>query len=564
MGKIHRLLVAAFTAVAVLQPAAAPAAPDRPAATTGCTVADFPAGNVMARAAASRGCRSAGNRALADTDESAIVVPGAIRAEATATITIVSVVDPPTPFTSPVTVTATGPHGDATISNPVVTDPTHVTATIVTPAVEEFLDVVVTNMASGFTYAAKIDVRNATGEFHPVTPTRVFDTRFNTPTVTTTVTGPPGRLAANRSVEAAIAGINGLPPTGIDAVAVNITAVDPAADGFLTAWPAQTPRPDASSINYARGRTVANLVTVAVGPDGGLDLAASTATDVILDVVGWYATPPPVLPDKSAVASAYLPLTPERRTDTRFPMTNPVNASKFIVNGSPVNGPLHAGETRTLALDAFAQEFEAVDAVALNVTVSGPTAPGFLTIWPADQSRPNASSVNFGVGDAIPNMVIVPISSLHQLNFFNSAGNTDVIVDLVGVYETMFFGGLIFESTAPTRVIDSRLGTGLAARPLTANQTVTVTLSGTALVPNGADAVVMNAVIADSATPTGFVTVYSADDTQPNVSNLNVQIGRAAANQVMAPLLLEEDAAINIFNANGPANIIADVTGFFF
>ena len=70
--------------------------------------------------------------------------------------------------------------------------------------------------------------------------------------------------------------------------------------------------------------------------------------------------------------------------------------------------------------------------------------------------------------------------------------------------------------------------------------------------------------IADSTTATGFVTVYSADDSQPNVSNLNVQLGRAAANQVMAPLLLEQEAAINIFNANGPANIIADVTGFFF
>ncbi len=560
MGKIHRLFVAAVTA-AMLLPAVAPAAPAHAAATRGgCAVAAFPAGSVMARAATTRGCRSAGKSALADTDEPAIVVPGAIRADTTTTITIFSAATPATPFTPTVNVTATGPRGDATVSGIAVhtaTDPPTVTATITTPAVEEFLDVLVTNIPSGFTYAAVIDVRNATGEFHPVTPARVFDTRFND----TTLAGPVGRLAANRSVEGPVAGVNGLPTSGIDAVAVNITTVDPAADGFLTAWPGLTTRPDASSINYARGHTVANLVTVALGTDGGLSLAASTATDVILDVVGWYATPPTALPDKSPVASGYLPLTPERRTDTRFAMTNPVNLSTF-----PGDGPLHAGETRTLSLDSAgnAGEFEFVDAVALNVTVSGPTAPGFLTIWPADQPQPNASSVNFGPGDAIPNMVIVPISGAHQLKFFNSAGNTDVIVDLVGLYETMFVGGLIFESTAPTRIIDSRLGTGLTARPLNKNETATVTISGTNLVPNGADAVVMNAVIANSSTPTGFVTVYPSDDAQPNVSNLNVQLGRAAANQVIAPLRTEEAATINIFNANGPADIIADVTGFFF
>jgi hypothetical protein len=304
---------------------------------------------------------------------------------------------------------------------------------------------------------------------------------------------------------------------------------------------------------------VANLATVALGPTGGLALAASTDTDVILDVVGWYAAAPATTTDSSPVASAYIPLSPERRTDTRFPITNAVNLSKF-----PGNGPLHAGETRTLSLDSFGGEFDAVDAVALNVTVSGPTAPGFLTIWPADKPQPNASSVNFGTGDAIPNMVIVPISAAHQLNFYNSAGNTDVIVDLVGLYETQFFGGLIFAGTTPTRFIDSRLGHGLPPRRLNAGETATISIGGTSPVPDGAAAVIMNAVVADSTTTTGFITVYAADDTQPNVSNLNVQIGRAAANQVMAPLSVDATSAIKIFNANGPADIIADVTGFFF
>ncbi len=148
-----------------------------------------------------------------------------------------------------------------------------------------------------------------------------------------------------------------------------------------------------------------------------------------------------------------------------------------------------------------------------------------------------------------------------MLNFFNSAGNADVIVDLVGVYETSFFGGLIFTSTTPTRIIDSRLGKGLLPRPLDSDETATVTVGGIGPVPSFASAVILNAVVADSTTPTGFVTVCPSQESQPNVSNLNVQLGRAAANQVMAPL--DASNAIKIFNANGPANLIADLTGWF-
>ncbi|MDQ1423550.1 MAG: hypothetical protein QOD72_1048 [Acidimicrobiaceae bacterium] len=559
MRKLHRLVVAAVAAVAAigaLAPGAATAASaETGTAAVGCATTVFPAGGVMARAAVSRGCRSASGRAVADASEAAFAVPGAIRPDTNTTITIVSTKNPATPFVTGATVTATGPQGNATINVTAVTAD-RVTATIGTPSVEEFLTVTVTNHPSGFTYGAMIDVRNASGEFHPQTPTRVFDSRFND----ATRVGPAGRLAAERIVEAPVAGISGLPATGIAAVAVNVTAVDPAADGFLTAWPSQTAKPDASSINYARSHTVANLVTVGLSPDGGLDLAASTDTDVILDVVGWYAAAPASLPDTSTVASSYIPISPERRTDTRFPMSNPINKSTFLVDG-----PLHAGETRTLSLDSDPHdEFAPVDAVALNVTVSGSTAPGFLTIWPADEPRLNASNVNFGTGDTIPNMVIVRISDLHQLNFYNSAGNTDVIVDLVGLYATPFFQGLVFESITPTRIIDSRLGHGLPARPLGANETAAVSLAGlTSPIPPEALAVTMNAVIADSSTPTGFVTIYPADETQPNVSNLNLQLGRAAANEVMTPLSFDGANAIKIFNANGPANLIADVTGFF-
>ncbi len=54
-------------------------------------------------------------------------------------------------------------------------------------------------------------------------------------------------------------------------------------------------------------------------------------------------------------------------------------------------------------------------AVALNMTAVGPAAPGFMTVWPCDVGRPNASNLNFGAGVAVvANSVIAPVGRERQ------------------------------------------------------------------------------------------------------------------------------------------------------
>jgi hypothetical protein len=434
-----------------------------------------------------------------------------------------------------------------------------VDATLTTPAVEQIVTVTVTN-PDGHTYTGLIDVRRRTGEFHPMTPTRLLDTRIADP-----MHPGVGRLAANHPLSVLISGgLNGpLMGLGVGSLVVNVTVVDPAAAGFLTAWPAGSALPDASSINYAAGRTVANLVTVAIGPSPvspgfvgpspfmAFLLVASTTTDVVMDVVGWYRrqrrrSPTPLL---SPAASSRSPRAAHRHS---VPDDHPRQRSRFAANG-----PLHANETRTLSLDsAAASSTESTPSPSMSRC---PARPPRL---PHDLARRSVEAGRVKHQPrpaAIPNMVIVPISALHQLNFYNSAGDTDVIVDLVGVYETGFYGGLLFASTTPTRVLDSRLGKVLPARPLNAGETVMVSVgSGPAPV-----ALVMNTVLVGSTTPTGYVTVYPADVPRPDVSNLNVQVGERRQSGDR-PLSADGANAIAIFNANGPVDLIADLTGFFY
>jgi len=73
-----------------------------------------------------------------------------------------------------------------------------------------------------------------------------------------------------------------------------------------------------------------------------------------------------------------------------------------------------------------------VSAVALNVTVTNPIGPGFVTVYPCGQ-RPVVSSVNFVAGQTVANAVIAPLSASGELCFFSNL-DTDLVVDINGFF----------------------------------------------------------------------------------------------------------------------------------
>jgi hypothetical protein len=94
---------------------------------------------------------------------------------------------------------------------------------------------------------------------------------------------------AGQTVGVQVAGVGSVPATGVGAVAVNVTVVDPAGPGFVTAFPGGAGRPGTSSVNVERsGQTVSNSAVVPVGADGTIDLFTSNAANLLVDVTGWF------------------------------------------------------------------------------------------------------------------------------------------------------------------------------------------------------------------------------------------------------------------------------------
>ena len=81
--------------------------------------------------------------------------------------------------------------------------------------------------------------------------------------------------------------------------------------------------------------------------------------------------------------------------------------------------------------------------IATNVTIDNPTDDSYLTVYPADAARPNASNLNWtAVSSPTPNQVTVGLSATGSIKTFNNAGTVDVIIDIVGYYEAAGASGI--------------------------------------------------------------------------------------------------------------------------
>jgi len=246
-----------------------------------------------------------------------------------------------------------------------------------------------------------------------------------------------GPIGPNGVLDVTVVGRGGVPASGVDAVAINVTATGSTGESFLTVYPAATTRPTASNLNFKAGRTNPNMVIAKVGAGGSVSVFNfSGSTDVIIDVLGWFPS-----------GGAFTAVTPARLLESRSGLVT-VDGQ---FNGTGAVGP---GATQQLpVLGRGGVPGSGVGAVAVNITSTGATAESYLTVWPTGVSRPTASNLNYTAGQTTPNMAIVPVGAGGQISLFNFAGTTDVIVDVLG----WFPAGSGFAGLTPARLLDTRV-----------------------------------------------------------------------------------------------------------
>ena len=250
-------------------------------------------------------------------------------------------------------------------------------------------------------YASSSGLRGS--RFHPLNPTRLFDTRDGRG-------GVRGALGNGDTLAFKVTGAGGVPATGVTAVVMNVTATGTASPGYLTVFPGDIGRPLASNLNFGANATVPNLVIVRVPASGVIDVFNfGTRTDVLADVVGYYDE------NRADEHGRLVALSPFRSVDTR-------TASPF---GPP--GKLGPRDVLYIGRDATP-----VTVYVMNVTVVDPSTAGYLTAFPYPGTQPLAPNVNFEAGQTVPNAVMV--STGPQIGFYNSAGTTHRVIDIFAAF----------------------------------------------------------------------------------------------------------------------------------
>lgn len=119
--------------------------------------------------------------------------------------------------------------------------------------------------------------------------------------------------------------------------------------------------------------------------------------------------------------------------------------------------------------------------------------------------------------------------------------------------------GARFHSMPPTRVFDTRFGTGGKTGKFGPGESFTLDLAST--IPADATSVVLNVTATDQTAQT-FVTVWPSGQSRPLASNLNPRPGVAAI-PAMVTTRVSPNRKVDLFNNTGAVHLIADVVGYY-
>jgi hypothetical protein len=271
------------------------------------------------------------------------------------------------------------------------------------------------------------------GLFDPLSPVRICDTRAGNPSSLSggdgqcNGTGNSGeRLSGGGTQTIQVATNNGI-PAGAIAVVLNVTVVNPAGNGYVTVFSEGAQRPVTANVNFQTGQTTGNRVVVPLSTTGAtpgqVAVFSSQATDLVIDVSGYYTSP-------GGSGSVYTSVGPAIRIcDTRAGNPSTLSGPLFQCVGKTI------GPASTLVVDVAPLAAVPADAkdVMVNITAVDPTLNTFLTVFP-DAPRPLAADLNPVAGEIKGNLTIAPISANGTISIYNNAGTVDVVLDVLGWY----------------------------------------------------------------------------------------------------------------------------------
>jgi hypothetical protein len=352
-----------------------------------------------------------------------------------------------------------------------------------------------------------------------------------------------------------------IPPTA-KAVAGNATVVNFISSGFnyITLFPCDGTPPIVSNLNFRDNQIIPNFFIAGLCADGGFRIYSSAATDLIIDVTGYFAPP-----GQGGLYFHPLPA-PVRLLDTR------PGETACDTPGAPLatNGVKTVAAHRSCLGATIPQSAKAI---AGNATVVNFISSGFhwITLYPSGALQPNASNLNFSANQIVPNAFVTGLSNDGRFDIYSHAA-TDFIVDVTGYFSDEAVDvngqGLFFNLLSkPVRLLDTRSGASACkapGTPLADEGVLALTAHGGCFgetVPSTARSIFGNATVVNFlSSGLHWITLYPFGGMRPNASNLNFHENQIIPNAFFVGV--SNDGKFNVYS-HASTDFIVDLTGYF-
>jgi hypothetical protein len=346
-----------------------------------------------------------------------------------------------------------------------------------------------------------------------------------------------GAVRGGHGISAAIAGRGGVPSSGVASVVVTITALSPTAGGGIVGYVGA--RPSTTNVQFAKGHAATDtaILPLSSGRVSLFNTATSGSVQIVVDVSGYYRSGTPSGTDPGV-----------------FHSVRPARVVNTVTGGGYGNrrGAVPAGRAFTASL-AHAGVPADAGAVAVTITALNVRRPGAVVARRPDEPQPSLAVLHLLPGRRTSAFAAVRVRSGRVALVNSSAASVDLLVDVLGYYNTGFAGSACaFQTLGPTRI---------STTTVPAHTTSRVAVAGRGGVPLSGAAAVLATLHVSSPKRSGDLQAWRTGRTRPSSTTvLHFQAGATTSNQALVPV---SRGTFTVHNTSAAAvRLVVDIDGF--